>query len=72
MMGSGLQEKFDSSIPQPDRRTMAVKVIAVYAAGREAEILLGRKPDENWSTWDETKSSDSVWQRFGPMRTWNC
>lgn len=61
----GLRELFDTSIPQADRRAMAVKVIAVYAAGREAEFLLGRNPDDNRNAWDE----DQI-QWFGMAAMW--
>ena len=61
----GLQEKFDSAIPQLERRAIAVRVIAVFAAGTETENLLGKTPNENWSAWDE----DQI-QWFGLAAVW--
>ncbi len=61
----GLREKFDSAIPQLERRSLAVRVIAVFAAGKETENLLGKTPDENWSEWDE----DQI-QWFGLAAVW--
>ncbi len=49
----GLRERFDTKFPVDDRRTLAVKIIAIYAAGAEGERLVHGEADANWSGWDE-------------------
>jgi hypothetical protein len=48
-----LQERFDTARPVEERRDLAVKVIAVFAAGREGEILLGHETSDDWCSIDE-------------------
>ncbi len=52
-----LQTLSDSTNPLEDRRELALKIIATFAAGREGELLFG-EPDPNWSEFDDEQINE--------------
>jgi hypothetical protein len=48
-----LKNKFDSSVSVPEKRPLALRIIAVFAAGRIGEEVTSFEPDPDWSSLDD-------------------